>query len=505
MFVPFIFVSKGYNRAGGRKIQPAHLPGTSPHPFHPTFIRSSSQPMVIAMDTSRTSAPAVLLAGLLPEETALIEKLIAVFDIEACHVSLDDLNTPSPEFDDREICLAVFHADEQFGRQDRYIRRISELLERPVPLLVLVPENSASHIREYVHAGADDFSLLPLDEDSFSVRFYILLEWGQALAGSPKPSYPWDEHGQQSKKNLWRRLVGRLQEGISFFAPRNLTGDEEGRPIFNKWQQIRKLGSGGFGEVWLVQEIGREQLAVAKIPHDRGMNIRALRSAAILKRLIHHPNIAGLLEVVKEGGKYILIQEYVDGPTLQQLIEKGLEPHEKEKLFRQLLAVTAYSHHHRIMHRDIKPENILVDQEGKLKLLDFGIARDLTWQKPDSVSEGSLEFMSPEQLEGQSSLASDVWALGVILYILTTDRMPFCRDNSPHPMDVTTEMDIKSPILVDPRIPVKLDRIIMRCLQKDPAKRYPDAIELQSELLKTLPGFGEGKLIPNPLWGWSVG
>ncbi len=458
------------------------------------------------MDTLRTTSQAVLLAGLLPEETALIEKLISVFDIEAWPIAIDTLKNPGTLFTDKEICLAVFHADEKYGRQDRHIRRLSELLSRPVPLLVLVPEGSSGRIRGYVQAGADDFSLLPLDEDSFSVRFYILLEWGQALVQSPKPSYPWDEHGQQSKKNLWRRLVGRLQEGITFFAPRTLTGDDEAGPIFNKWQQIRKLGSGGFGDVWLVQEVGREQLAVAKIPRDRGMNIRALRSAAILKRLIHHPNIAGLLEVVKEDGKYIIIQEYVDGPTLQQLLERGMSAGQKEALFLQLLAVTAYSHHHRIMHRDIKPENILVTQEGKLKLLDFGIARDLSWQKPDTVSEGSLDYMPPEQLRGQSSLASDVWALGVILYIFATGRAPFSRDNSPHPMDITIDTDIPPPRLVDPRVPAELDRVITRCLQKEPDKRYTDAIEMQNDLLRTLPTFGKGGIIPGAPWGaWSVG
>lgn len=458
------------------------------------------------MDTSGTTSQAVLLAGLLPEETALIEKLISVFDIEACPVSLSNLDESPAILSDKNICLAVFRADEKLGRQDRFIRRISELLDRPVPLMVLVPEESASRIREYVHAGADDFSLLPLDEDSFSVRFYILLEWGQALVQSPRPSYPWDEYGQQSNKNLWRRLVGRLQEGITFFAPRTPTGDEKNQAIFHKWRQIRKLGGGGFGDVWLVQEVGREQLAVAKIPHDRSMNIRALRSAAILKRLIHHPNIAGLLEVVKEDGKYILIQEYVDGQTLQQLLEGGITAAEKESLFLQLLAVTAYSHHHRIMHRDIKPENILVTREGKLKLLDFGIARDLTWQKPDSVSEGSLEYMPPEQLRGQSSLASDVWSLGVILYIFATGRVPFCRDNSPHPMDVAIDIDIPPARLVDPRIPIELDRIIMRCLQIDPGRRYADAIQMQNELLRKLPTFGKGEIIPGAAWGsWSVG
>lgn len=458
------------------------------------------------MTPAGTPSQAVLLAGLQPRETALIEKLISIFAIEAYPIAIADLANPGTLFTDKEICLAVFHADERSGRQERHIRRLGELLSRPVPLMVLVPEHSANRIRDYIQAGADDYSLLPLDEDSFSIRFYILLEWGQALVQSPKPVHPWDESGQQSKKNLWRRLVGSLQEGIGFFSPRSLTGEENGRPIFHKWRQLRKLGSGGFGDVWLVEEVGRQQLAVAKIPHDRAMNIRALRSAAILKRLIHHPNIADLLEVVKEGGKYILIQEYVDGQSLQQLLERGIAAGEKEALFLQLLAVTAYSHHHLIVHRDIKPENILVTGEGRLKLLDFGIARDLTWQKLDRVSEGTMDFMPPEQLRGHSSLASDVWALGAILYIFATGHAPLSRDNSPYPMDAPIETDIAPPRLVDPRIPAELDRIIMHSLREDPNQRYADAIEMQNDLLKSLPTFGKGEIIPAAPWGaWSVG
>jgi hypothetical protein len=458
------------------------------------------------MNSSRAIDQNVLLIGLQPKETELIRKLLSTFELPALPLAPEALEESASLFSEKEICLAVFHIDKKRKGQEREVRHLAEMLLRPVPILLLVPPERSANVREYIQAGADDFSLLPLDADSFAIRFYILLEWGQALLQTPKPVYPWDEHGQQSTKNLWRRLVGRLQEGIGFFSPAVLTNDENGGKIFHKWRKIKKIGSGGFGDVWLVEEAGKGRLAVAKVPHRREMNIRLLRSAAILKRLIHHPNIAGLLEVVKEHGKFILIQEYVDGQTLQQLLERGIGATDKEMLFLQLLAATAYAHQHRIMHRDIKPENILVTGEGRLKLLDFGIARDLSWQQPDTVSEGSLDYMPPEQLRGQSSLASDVWALGVILYIFATGQAPYIRDNSPHPMDVAIDTDIPSPRFVDPRVSPELDRLIMHCLQKDPVHRYTDAIEMQNDLLRSLPTFGQGRIIPGAPWGaWSVG
>lgn len=449
------------------------------------------------MNTNDPPHQKVLLAGLKPEEEALIARLTASFDISLLVIDITELFSLESTLADADICLSVVRINETAKHQERVVRRLSETLPRPVPLIVLVPPGQAGNIKQYVEAGADDFSLLPLDEDSFSIRFYILLEWGQALLQSPKPTYPFDEYGQQNTKNLWRRLVSRLQEGLSFFTPASALGyDEESGRIFHKWRKIRLLGSGAFGDVWLVIEEEGQTLAAAKIPHSAGMNIRTLRSAAILKRLIHHPNIADLLEVVKDDGKYILIQEYVDGDTLDRRMEKGLTAVEKESLFLQLLSVIAYSHRHRIMHRDIKPENILVTGDGRVKLLDFGIARDLTWEKADSASGGTLNFMAPEQLQGQSCLASDVWAVGVILYALATGCYPLFHQENPFPGEAVTFFNVPKPREIEPRIAPELERIILHCLEPSPENRYTDAVALQDDLLRSLQGFGRGLCLP---------
>lgn len=448
------------------------------------------------MNASGTTQQTVLLAGLLPPETALIRRLIASFELEALSIAIADLHRPDSPLAEKDICLALLQVDPAARRQERDIRLLAELLPRPVPLIVLVPPALAKKVETYIAAGADDYSILPLDEDSFSIRFYILLEWGQAVLQSPRPAYPWDDHGQQSTKKLWRRLVTRLQEGLSFFSPASLVIDEEEERIFHKWRKIRLLGSGAYGDVWLVQEDGRKELAAAKIPHTARMNVRTLRSAAILKRLIHHPNIAGLIEVVKEEGRYILIQEYVAGESLDRRLEQGLSAVERESLFLQLLSVAAYSHQHRIMHRDIKPENILVTADGRLKLLDFGIARDLSWEKADAASGGTLNFMAPEQLLGRSCLASDVWAIGVIFYALATGCYPLFHQEHPFPAAVDTICTVPEPHEIDGRIPAALERIIMRCLDPALERRYTDAVELREDILRSLPGFGKGLYLP---------
>ena len=434
----------------------------------------------------------VLLVGLGGDESQLINRLLSPFALASLAVADPDAGRLAGE---SAICLVVFRAGAEPARQVRHIRLLAASLDRPVPLLVLVPPEQAGAVWKYLSAGADDYSLLPLDEESFSIRFMILLEWGQALLQTPKPDDPREEHRRQGPKSLWRRMVSRLQDGIGFFSPAALVGSDEDSRIFFKWKKLRRLGQGGFGDVWLVED-HRGRQAVAKIPHHPRMNIRALRCAAILRRLIHHPNIAGLLEVVKEEGKYILIQEFVPGQTLDQCLEAGPDAFRKEDLFLQLLSAMAFSHRHLIMHRDLKPENILVTGEGRLKILDFGIARDLSWQEADQLSEGTLNFMPPEQFEGRSSLASDVWALGIILFVLATGCYPLFQQNNLFPTNAETAMTIPRPCQLDHRVLAPLEGVIMKCLQLDPGDRYGDAVELLADLRRQLPGFGTGSVLP---------
>lgn len=444
----------------------------------------------------KSPSETILLFGLSDEETTLVHRLVSSFEIATVPLTIGTVRKFLQKNPEKKICLVVFHVDISHPRQDRVIRLIRDFVGPLVPFLILVPREIIEATKKLIKAGADDFMELPLDENRFSISFLILLEMGQAVIRPPTPLPSIQRNKTTDGGEVFSRLVGYFQEGLSYFAPKSLIKRARTERISDKWLQVRMLGAGGFGVVWLVKEIGTGKLAVAKTPHSSQMNIRVLRSAAILKRLVHHPNIVHLLEIVKDSGRFILIQEYVEGQTLQQLLEKGISPLDKEAYFLQLVSVVSYAHKHKILHRDIKPENIIIHKSGRLKLLDFGIARDLSWQSPGSSSEGTVNFMPPEQFQGQPCIASDVWALGVILYIFATNAVPYVQLNDHYPQDIDTIVESRSPRTINPDLDLQLERIIMRCLQKDLDIRYQDATELLVELRTTLPLFGRGEMLP---------
>lgn len=457
----------------------------------------------------------VLTVNLTQEEAQLITRLTRPFFMQTISIQGRNLLQHEAIIQSKSLCLLIIRVDENRYRQVQTIRQFKKALHHPIPLLLLIPRSSASALHQYLKAGADDYIVIPLDDESFAIRFYVLLECGQAIihhSSNQVPSHDTNQHDNELKKPLsnnkkegdvsqhkaiWQRMAGFLQEGLSFFSPKSQFARVGKRPIFSKWHPIKKIAQGGDGEIWLVKEAGKEREAVAKIPHTPMLNISTLRAAAVLKRLVYHPNIVHLIEVVKEGDKYILIQEYVDAPTLPERLKRGMTSLEKESTFLQLLTVTAYAHSHNIMHRDIKPDNIMIKPDGYLKLLDFGSARDVAWVDETVSAQGTLNFMPPEQLDGAPCLASDVWAIGCILYILAVNRLPFYQDNSAYPMDIEVEKRAVPPTHVIPEISEDLEEIIMRCLEIDLEKRYGDASELRKDLLQRIPDFGKGGYIPS--------
>lgn len=446
----------------------------------------------------QTPIETILTFGLSNTETTLVDRLVSSFEIETTPLAIATVRNFVKNNPAKKIDLVVYHVNPDHPKQDRVIQLIRDFVGEIVPFLILVPPEKTGEIKKLLQAGADDFIQLPLNEERFSISFLILLEMGQALPQyrELRPTVAVDRE-IPVERDGWSRVVDYIQDGLSYFAPKTLIRRARPENISDRWQRLRRLGVGGFGTVWLVKEVATGRIAVAKTPHSPALNIGVLRSAAILKRLVHHPNVVHLVEVVKDQGRFILVQEYAEGPTLQQLLEKGVPALDKESYFLQLLSVVSYAHKHKIIHRDIKPENIIITATGRLKLLDFGIARDLSWQDADSSSAGTVNFMPPEQFLGKSCIASDVWALGVILYIFATNAVPYSQLNDAYPADIEMEVESRAPRLINPNLDERLDRIIMRCLQKDLEKRYHNATELESDLRASFPQFGMGRILPD--------
>lgn len=438
----------------------------------------------------------ILQFGLTEVESTLIEDLTSSFVVDRVTLTIQTTRKFVQNFPRNRLCLVVYHVKNK-DKEDAVISLIRDFIGPLIPILLLIPRDRRRDIKKYLQAGADDFINLPLNTNQFSISFLVLFEIGQTIASQRRNREEQSANEKEiSNPPRWHRAIQYLQAGLNYFAPKSLTATKQTEYIFDKWQHVKRLGLGGFGVVYLVEEIGTKRRAVAKIPHSMQMNLRVLRSAAILKRLVHHPNIVHLIEIVKDHGKFILIQEYVEGPTLQDLLSQGISPIDRESYFLQLLSVVSYSHKHKILHRDIKPENILINKDGQVKLLDFGIARDLSWQTAEGGSEGTVNFMPPEQFTGKSCIASDVWSLGVILYIFATNSTPYDQQNCGYPGDIVTTLASRKPSAIRPDFSPHLEAIIMQCLEKDLERRYQNATQLLDHLRWAFPEFGKGATLP---------
>ena len=392
-----------------------------------------------------------------------------------------------------EILLVVAQVDATRKKFERDIHHFKCAIARPVPLMLLVPPELGRNIKDYLRAGADEYWILPIDAAAFSPRLYVLLELGQSMMDGGMRQLQLEQSGSLCG-SFWRRMQFMMQ-GIMPRALRITTAGDASRLLSGRWHNLKRLGFGSFGEVCLVRQEGEETLAVAKIPHDPKLNSKFLREAAILTKLADHPNAVHLKEVIKEEGKVVLIQEYVEGATLHDIMAEGMDSAAKERAFLELLEVMAYAHQQNIMHRDIKPENIIITPAGNLKLLDFGTSKDLSRNSISKTVIGSRPYMAPEQIMGKSRIASDVWALGVILYSLATDFLPFYDVNEKQLMDAILETEPERPSVLQPELPAELEAIILKCLRKEWSERYPNAIELRDDLIRKFPNFGAGKIL----------
>ena len=283
------------------------------------------------------------------------------------------------------------------------------------------------------------------------------------------------------------------------------------RKTIEHYEIIRRLGAGGSGVVYLANDTLLQRPVVLKILRTGLLSAQQLRTTVLrearLASAIEHPNVCAIYEVGEAGDEGYIVMQYVPGQSLDQLIVRGpASPQLVLSVGIQIADGLQAAHSLGIFHRDLKPQNVMLTDGGLVKILDFGLARRLRPEdanfdpskpalaKDASVAAtytargGTIRYMAPEQfVTGQSSVQSDVWALGVLLYELVSGRHPFSR---PDAEDFQTIRAIQFSDPVDlseiiPDISIELKSVIATCLEKNPAARYASAAEVR-EALKTI-------------------
>ena len=353
------------------------------------------------------------------------------------------------------------------------ITKLQQNKSDPMPPVIVILESFEEEvIAAALKVGAVDFLTFPVDSRELIRRVGVQVR----MLSSDSDPIP-----KRSPDRLLTRLLGGLY-------PRPSASEL----LDDRYEKLARLGVGSFGEVWKVRDIKKAppMIYVAKIPLSKKLNAKIEKEAQILGRLDDHEGVPKVLEVIGVENSKVLIQEFVSGKTLDEMIEREFEAKEVESVVIQLTNVVAYAHELGIIHRDIKPSNVMVRPDGFIKLLDFGAAKELKEKEFSATVTGSRPYMSPEQIMGRSQKRSDVWALGVVMYVLYTGMFPFYHEVEKVLMDMILEYPPSAPSKFNGALDPKIEQIILKCLVKNPENRYLDAGALREEITNSFPGYG---------------
>lgn len=251
------------------------------------------------------------------------------------------------------------------------------------------------------------------------------------------------------------------------------------------------LGEGGMGTVYQAIDTHLERLVAVKMLHTHLVNqtsfMERFRNEALILARLNHPNIAVVYNFLQDGSDYFMAMEYVEGDSLESLVRKtgALPAAVAAEITRQGLEGLAHAHRKGILHRDIKPANLMLTPEGSIKLMDFGIARVVGNQRLTQVNRivGTLEYMAPELVQGEApSPASDLYAMGILLYELLSGKLPFASKTDYALMQAIIREKPIALRKLNANVPKELEAIVNKALEKNPAKRFADAREFQKAL-----------------------
>ncbi len=323
-----------------------------------------------------------------------------------------------------------------------------------------------------------------------------------------------------------------------YFSVHKGIAEEQAGRLIDRYRLLRRLGHGGMGAVYLAERADGEfeQQVAIKLLHPSlsyGEVMRRFRSERQILAKLSHPNVARLLDGGTSGDGFpFFVMEHVHGQPIDEYCNThALLIRQRLDLFRPLCAAVSFAHRNLVVHRDLKPGNVLVTQEGRVKLLDFGIARLLEGEQPLATREGlvpmTLPYASPEQVRGKAvNTTSDVYSLGVVLYELLTGRRPHEAENPEALARAICKQAPRRPSSVEPgkrlraeepkrlrrRLAGDLDNVVLKAIRKEPERRFQSVEQLSDDLRRHLDGlpvqsrpdtfaYLAGKFIRRHRWG----
>ena len=269
----------------------------------------------------------------------------------------------------------------------------------------------------------------------------------------------------------------------------------KGQKISDRYTIIKSIGEGGMANVFLAEDsILNRKVAVKVLRGDLSTDekfIRRFQREALSVSNLSHQNIVEVYDVGEEDGEYYIVMEYLSGKTLKQLLKKRetLTLTEVIDIMSQITDGISHAHSSYIIHRDIKPQNIMIEDNGLIKITDFGIAMALNATQLTQTNSvmGSVHYLPPEQASGKNStIKSDIYSIGILMYELITGSVPFKGDNAVEIALKHMKEKIPSIRKQNPAIPQSVENILLRATAKNPRNRYESAKQMHEDLLHCL-------------------
>lgn len=269
----------------------------------------------------------------------------------------------------------------------------------------------------------------------------------------------------------------------------------KGQKINDRYEIIQTIGEGGMANVYLAHDLILDRdVAIKVLRGDLAGDekfVRRFQREALNASSLSHPNIVEMYDVGEDNGTYYIVMEYIKGKTLKQLIKKrgALTISECIDIMLQLTEGVDHAHASYIIHRDLKPQNIMIQDNGEIKITDFGIAMALNNTQLTQTNSvmGSVHYLPPEQASGKgATVKSDIYSMGIMLFELLTGNLPFKGDNAVEIAFKQIKDDIPSVREINPSIPQSLENVVLKATAKNPKNRYNSAREMHDDLLTVL-------------------